>query len=197
MFIGPGILIYIFKAFKLEYEWHTHLFPYLLYPCSEIALCSSIYMTVAIAIERFIGLCRPFRRLSTRPCPAKAYIFPVLIFSIGKYYINTYLQLLLTLKLIFNRLKYSQILGEWNQRTKRIECTRRNCHLHWLHSHFFESTSRLHSLLHNVDSFINYWHLSICHVGGLVYQDLLSYEKIQSPIENYGYSSCSANGHFR
>ena len=86
MFIGPGILIYIFKAFKLEYEWHTHLFPYLLYPCSEIALCSSIYMTVAIAIERFIGLCRPFRRLSTRPCPAKAYIFPVLIFSIGKYY---------------------------------------------------------------------------------------------------------------
>ena len=84
MFIGPGILIYIFKAFKLEYEWHTHLFPYLLYPCSEIALCSSIYMTVAIAVERFIGLCRPFRRLSTRPCPAKAYIFPVLIFSIGK-----------------------------------------------------------------------------------------------------------------
>ena len=84
MFIGPGILIYIFKAFKLEYEWHTHLFPYLLYPCSEIALCSSIYMTVAIAVERFIGLCRPFRRLSPRPCPAKAYIFPVLIFSIGK-----------------------------------------------------------------------------------------------------------------
>ena len=40
-------------------------------------------MTVAIAVERFIGLCRPFRRLSTRPCPAKAYIFPVLIFSIG------------------------------------------------------------------------------------------------------------------
>ena len=90
MFIGPGILIYIFKAFKLEYEWHTHLFPYLLYPCSEIALCSSIYMTVAIAIERFIGLCRPFRRLSTRPCPAKAYIFPVLIFSIGKYYTKVF-----------------------------------------------------------------------------------------------------------
>ena len=100
-------------------------------------------------------------------------------------------------KLIFNRLKYSKILGKWNQRTKWMECTRRKSHFYWLRSHFFEGTSRLHSILHNVDSFINHWDISLCHVGGIVHQDLLSYEKIQSTIENYGYSSCFAYGHFR
>ena len=58
MFICPGVLIYVFEAFKLEADWYNYLFPVVFYPCSEIALCSSIYMTVAIAVERFIGLCR-------------------------------------------------------------------------------------------------------------------------------------------
>lgn len=58
LFIGPGILIYVFEAFDLEADWYNYLFPVVFYPCSEIALCSSIYMTVAIAVERFIGLCR-------------------------------------------------------------------------------------------------------------------------------------------
>ena len=82
LFIGPGMLIYSFKAFELHAEWYNYLFPWVLYPASEIALCSSIYMTVAIAVERYIGLCRPFRRLTSRPCPAKAYILPVLALSL-------------------------------------------------------------------------------------------------------------------
>ena len=81
LFIGPGILIYIFEAFHFEANWYNYLFP-IVYPCAEIAQCSSIYMTVAIAVERFIGLCRPFRRLSSRPCPAKAYILPVVGLSV-------------------------------------------------------------------------------------------------------------------
>ena len=76
LFLGPGVIIYIFESFKLEADWYNYLFPVFLYPFAEIAQCSSIYMTVAIAVERFIGLCRPFRRLSSRPCPAKAYILP-------------------------------------------------------------------------------------------------------------------------
>ena len=82
LFIVPGILIYVFEAFKLHANWYNYIFPTFLQPCAEIALCSSIYMTVAIAVERFIGLCRPFRRLSSRPCPAKAYILPVLGISV-------------------------------------------------------------------------------------------------------------------
>ena len=56
MFICPSVLIYVFEAFELEVDWYNYLFPVVFYPCSEIALCSSIYMTMAIAVERFIGL---------------------------------------------------------------------------------------------------------------------------------------------
>ena len=76
MFIVPGVLIYIFETFNLKADWYNYLFPIVFFPFAEIAQCSSIYMTVAIAVERFIGLCRPFKRLSSRPCPAKAYILP-------------------------------------------------------------------------------------------------------------------------
>lgn len=82
LFICPAILIYTFKAFSWQADWYNRLFPVLLYPCSEVALCSSIYMTVAIAVERYIGLCRPFRRLSSRPCAAKAYLLPVLALAL-------------------------------------------------------------------------------------------------------------------
>ncbi len=40
-------------------------------------------MTVAIAVERYIGLCRPLRRLSGRPCAAKFYIIPVVAIALA------------------------------------------------------------------------------------------------------------------
>lgn len=81
MFIIPGTVIYTAKAFAWEAEWYHHMFPVFLYPFTEIALCSSIYMTVAIAVERYIGLCRPFQRLSGS-CSAKTYITPVVIIAV-------------------------------------------------------------------------------------------------------------------
>jgi hypothetical protein len=71
----------IFQAFEWKADWYNYAFPKFLYPFSEIALCSSIYMTVAIAVERYIGLCRPLRRLSGRPCAAKFYIIPVVVIA--------------------------------------------------------------------------------------------------------------------
>ena len=38
-------------------------------------------MTVSIAVERYIGLCRPFQRLSGS-CSAKTYITPVVIIAV-------------------------------------------------------------------------------------------------------------------
>ena len=80
MFIMPGTIIYNAKAFSWEADWYNRSFPVFLYPFTEIALCSSIYMTLAIAVERYIGLCRPFQRLSGS-CSAKAYITPVVIIA--------------------------------------------------------------------------------------------------------------------
>jgi hypothetical protein len=82
LMIFSGILIYTSKGFAWKTDWYNKLFPIFLYPFSEMALCSSIYMTVAIAVERYIGLCRPLQRLSWRPCSAKVYIFPVLAIAV-------------------------------------------------------------------------------------------------------------------
>ena len=64
MFIMPGAIIYTAKAFSWQADWYNRLFPVFIYPFTEIAFCSSIYMTVAIAVERYLGVCRPFQRLS-------------------------------------------------------------------------------------------------------------------------------------
>lgn len=82
LFLCPAILISTSKGFAWKADWYNKMFPVFLYPFGEMALCSSIYMTVAIAVERYIGLCRPLQRLSWRPCSAKAYIFPVIALAI-------------------------------------------------------------------------------------------------------------------
>ena len=64
MFILPGAIIYTAKAFSWQADWYNRSFPVFIYPFTEIAFCSSIYMTVAIAVERYLGVCRPFQRLS-------------------------------------------------------------------------------------------------------------------------------------
>ncbi len=75
VFLHSGILIYTSKAFNWKSDMYNLVFPVFLYPFSEMALCSSIYMTVVIAVERFFGLCRPLQRLSGRgPFAAKVRI---------------------------------------------------------------------------------------------------------------------------
>ena len=38
---------------------HIYLFPYLLYPCQMIMMSASIFMTVAIAMERYVAVHYP------------------------------------------------------------------------------------------------------------------------------------------
>ena len=47
------------KGFYLASDIHIFLFPYLLYPLLSIAVTGSIYMTVAIAFERYIAVHYP------------------------------------------------------------------------------------------------------------------------------------------
>ena len=47
------------KQFALGSDVHIILFPHLLYPFTQIAITASIFMTVAIALERFIAVHYP------------------------------------------------------------------------------------------------------------------------------------------
>ncbi|TRY78311.1 hypothetical protein TCAL_05014 [Tigriopus californicus] len=55
------------RAFGLTFDLYTYMFPYFLYPATNVVLCMSIFMVVAIAFERFLAVCRPYeyRAMST------------------------------------------------------------------------------------------------------------------------------------
>ena len=40
---------------------------YVLYPMSAVAFCASIYMTLAVTVERYIAVCKPhqYRAITT------------------------------------------------------------------------------------------------------------------------------------
>ena len=47
------------RSFGLGTDLHTLLFPYLLYPAQSVAMSASIFMTVGIALERYIAVHYP------------------------------------------------------------------------------------------------------------------------------------------
>ena len=83
-----GMILESLQRLDFESAIHTILYPYFLYPLNAIALSGSIYMTVAVAIERYIAVYHPldynrvvqdstshFRRLL-------CYLLPVIVFSV-------------------------------------------------------------------------------------------------------------------
>jgi len=81
VYIVIGGINYTFKAFDADSNAYTIAFPYIIYPITNIGLCGTIFMTMAISIERFLGICYP---LHLPPHNRKSwfYILPVLVLSI-------------------------------------------------------------------------------------------------------------------
>ena len=58
-----------------------HLAPLIL-PMVQIALTGSVYTTLAISLERYLVVCRPFYAISHKPLTTRAYVFFIISFSI-------------------------------------------------------------------------------------------------------------------
>ena len=56
------------RAFQIDTKLYTYTFPFILYPLNHISFLASIYITVAMAYERYIAVCRPlhYRDVTTR-----------------------------------------------------------------------------------------------------------------------------------
>ena len=84
------------NAFGFSSEVHVILFPYVLYPANQIAVSGSIFMTVAIAWERYIAVHYPLdynQAMNDSNAVRKRllkYVGPVLflaiVFNLGKFF---------------------------------------------------------------------------------------------------------------
>ena len=87
IFLMCTFIVFTIPKFYKDYDYTsfpkgTVFFaqPYLL-PLAEIGLTGSIYFTIAISIERYVVICRPFLHL-TRSLAPRFYIIPTVCFSI-------------------------------------------------------------------------------------------------------------------
>ena len=81
IYIIIGGINYTFKAFEVSSDAYSISFPFVIYPITNISLCGTIFMTVAISFERFLGICYPLH-LPPQNRKAWYYILPVSLLSI-------------------------------------------------------------------------------------------------------------------
>ena len=75
------------RKFGFESNIHTMLFPYLLYPLNAISMMGSIYMTMAVGMERYIAVYYPMEyRIVANDASSHSrrlikYVLPITLFA--------------------------------------------------------------------------------------------------------------------
>jgi len=85
LFLMCEIWIYGFQKIMPEYHWNHWIdpivFPYIL-PVTQIALTGSVYSVVAVALERYFNICKPFNRNLGSVCDGLGYVIIIIVFSV-------------------------------------------------------------------------------------------------------------------
>ena len=77
------------KRFDLATTWHLLLFPHLLYPAHQASMTGSVFMTVAVAAERYSALHYPVSYSQSLRVPNATrrrllqYVVPALVLSLA------------------------------------------------------------------------------------------------------------------
>lgn len=80
LYIVCGGINYTFRGFGAHSDIYNYLFPYFLHPFTHIAMAGTIFMTLAISFERYLGLCQPLMNPHNRK--AWFYILPVVVIAV-------------------------------------------------------------------------------------------------------------------
>lgn len=81
LYIICGGINYTVRAFEIRMDLYTITFPHFFYPFANIGMCGTIFMTVAISLERFLGICYPLH-LPPQNRKSWFYIVPVIILAL-------------------------------------------------------------------------------------------------------------------
>ena len=63
------------RCFDIYHQLHIIVFPYLLYPLQSVAMSASIFMTVGIALERYIAVHYPIGKRNIHVTPVTHHMY--------------------------------------------------------------------------------------------------------------------------
>ena len=122
-----GMLLYGLDKVSDVYYCHTYFIaaPYVL-PTFEIGSTGSIYFTMAVCIERYFVVCRPFW-YHERAIPSRRYTIPIICFSV-LYNIPRFFEVRTVIingkynnETVFNESGCAQTLGQFNEVNDAVE----------------------------------------------------------------------------
>jgi len=91
LFLACLFWMYALQNFTSEEIFYQYMDPFLtpyILPLTQISLTGSVYSVIAVAVERYFNICKPFSRNLGSVCNGKIYIIIIILFSIALNFIK-------------------------------------------------------------------------------------------------------------